>query len=608
MESMKKIHIFLASSLTEFAMERLEIEQFIRNVSDDFEEKYNIKLKPFLCEHVDPAYTSGRKQEEYNTIIRDCDFCFFIFFTKAGEYTREEFDVARAQFDAAGKPHIYTYFKEVEDGRAEQSLRDFVDMLDKELGHFYSTFSHIDTVKLRILLCIKLQEMDFLEIKAEDGHCVVDGQKVLPLTNVAEFANNQQLVALQRELATVEEEYFALKAQYHSHMGDADFYSRYSRVAGRRQTLMDEIAELQGLIFNMSLQMVKDDTHGDITPRQKKAYQLFEQGDYEGCMAVLDAADIDNDFLAQRKRIREQEEAVCRKYIREHKTAIDILMTMKQYEGRFAEIEQRYDAILPIILEMNVEVNTARAYANYLYDQNKDAKAIPIFEQLLERYTNEADKAAMLNMLSLLYGHLGKKEQKEHATLQAIAIREALATKNPDRFNPDLARSYNNAGNFYDDQGQPNKAEAFYLKAIAIREALAAKNPDRFNPDLATSYNNAGNFYKNQGQSDKAEAFYLKAIAIREVLAADNPDRFNPDLAESYNNAGIFYKKQGQSDKAEAFYLKAIAIREVLAAKNPDRFNPDLARSYNNAGNLYKSQGQLDKAAEYFAKAKALKK
>ena len=91
---------------------------------------------------------------------------------------------------------------------------------------------------------------------------------------------------------------------------------------------------------------------------------------------------------------------------------------------------------------------------------------------------------------------------------------------------------------------------------------LAAKNPDRFNPDLATSYNNAGVFYKDQGQSDKAEAFYLKAIAIREVLAAKNPDRFNPDLARSYNNAGNLYKSQGQLDKAAEYFAKAKALKK----------------------------------------------
>ena len=607
---MKKIKIFLASSITEFAAERMEIEQFIRSVSDDFEDKYNVKLQPYLCEHMDPAYTLGRKQEEYNDVIRGCDFCFFIFFTKAGEYTREEFEVARAQFEAVGKPKIYTYFKVVAEGEAEQSLRDFIAMLDQELGHYYSSFSHIDTVKLRILLSIKLQEMDFLEIKAEDGHCVVDGQAVLPLTNVAEFANNQQLAAMQRELAELEEEYFALKAQYHSRVGDTEFYRHYSQIASRRQTLMDEIAELQGLIFNLSLQMVKDDTHGDVSPRQKKAYQLFEQGDYEGCMAVLDAADIDSDFLAQRKRIQEQarkqEEAVCRKYIREHKTAIDILMAMKKYDGRFAEIEERYEKILPVIFEMGIELETAKEYVRYLIHQNKDAKVLPFAEQLLEHCTEDADKADTWAMLAVLYQRLNHPSKADASHRQSIAIHESLAVENPDRFNPGLANSYNNAGIFYKDQGQPNKAEVFYLKAIEIYQALATANPDRFNPDLASCYHNAGVFYHEQGQPDKAEALYLKAIAIRESLATQNPDRHNHNFANSCNSAGMFFAEQGKPHAAETCHLKAISIYESLAVENPDRFCSDLAICYNNAGNFYQNQNDPDQAEAFYLKAIAI--
>ena len=42
---MKKIKIFLGSSIIEFEKERNVLELFIRNVSDEFEEKYNIKLQ-----------------------------------------------------------------------------------------------------------------------------------------------------------------------------------------------------------------------------------------------------------------------------------------------------------------------------------------------------------------------------------------------------------------------------------------------------------------------------------------------------------------------------------------------------------------------------------
>ena len=91
--------------------------------------------------------------------------CFFIFFTKAGQYTREEFAAAREQFEKTDKPKIYTYFKVLGEEKGEDNLYAFMDELDKTLGHYYGTFEHIDTVKLRILLNLKLQELDFIEIR-----------------------------------------------------------------------------------------------------------------------------------------------------------------------------------------------------------------------------------------------------------------------------------------------------------------------------------------------------------------------------------------------------------------------------------------------------------
>ena len=605
---MKKINIFIASSIVEFAMERMQIELFIRNVSDKFEDRYNVKLQPILCENLDDVYSVARKQEEYNGKIRESEFCFFIFFTKAGKYTREEFDVARKQFEETGKPKIYTYFKVIEEGvTAEQSVRDFMYELDHTFGHYYGSFSHVDTLKLRILLSLKLQEMDFLEIKTEGGQCIVDGREVLKLDNVSEFANNRDLTELQRELAAVEAEYYDLRVKYDRGNCTDEIYRKYCAAASKRQNLIDEIDDLQRAIFNVSLRMVNDDVHGEIFDKQKKAYKLFEAGDHEGALSILNSEDIDNEFLRRRQRRHEEDIADCKKYIKEHKTAIDILQTMKKYDGRFAEIEERYEKIVPVIFEMNLELDTAYAYVDYLVDQNKDSKALPIAEKLLDMYEDDVDKAKVLNALGIICNDLHIAAKTDEYYLKAIAIYERLTIENPDRFEPDLATSYNNAGVFYSDQSPPTKAEEYYLKAIAIREKLARENPDRFEPDLATSYNNTGVFYQKQGHPTKAEEYYLKAIAIYEKLARENPDRFEPDLATSYSNAGVFYSDQRQPTKAEEYYLKAIGIREKLARENPDRFEPDLAQSYNNAGIFYDDQEQSTKAEDYFLKAIAIR-
>lgn len=241
----KIINIFLASSITEFHVERMEIENFIRNVSDKFETHYDIKIQPWLCENFDDAVARTRKQDEFNEKIRESELCFFLFFTDVGKYTEEEFNTARKSFLQSGKPKIYTYFKQANGETVKESIKDFMKMLDESIGHFYGNFDHLDTVKLRILLSLKLEEMDFLEVKVEDGSCVVDGQKVLSLKNVSEFANNQLLKDFSAELAEVEKEYYDQKKKYIPGESDEETSRRYCEIATKRQNLLNNIEELQ---------------------------------------------------------------------------------------------------------------------------------------------------------------------------------------------------------------------------------------------------------------------------------------------------------------------------------------------------------------------------
>ena len=604
----KTIKIFIASSIVEFANERMAIENFIRKISDDFEDRYDVKIKPILCENLDDAYSTIRKQEEYNEEIRQSELCFFIFFTKAGQYTQEEFEVARKAFEESGKPKIYTYFKIIKDGEGEQSLYEFMKKLDEVFGHYYGSFDHVDTIKLRILLSLKLREMDFLEIKSEDGKCVVDGKAVMSLNNVAEFQNNSNLAELQNEFKEIEQRYYEMKPIYAKGGCDDTFYREYCKIASRRQDIIDEIEQLQKAIFNMSMRMSTDETHGEVTPRQKEAYRLFELGDYDGCMAVLDADEIKNDYLRKIKMLEEQKATVCRKFIRENKTAIDILMAMTNYQGRFDEIVRRYEDIVPVALAEGLELDVVYDYVDYLQEQNNYKKAIKIGEKLNEhpvwnKEKSDYEKTSLYNLLGVLYNDVSQSKKSENYYLKAVKLYERLVKISPKDFNADLAIGYNNIGVLYQNQGDDKRAEFYFLKAIEIREVLAKENPEKFNSDFASSCNNLGIFYNNQSNYKKAELYFLKAIEIREVLAKENPEKFNSDLALSYNNIGVFYDDIGNYKNAEKYYHKAITLYEKLALENAERYNPDLAMSFNNIGVLYCVQGDNKKASTYYIKA-----
>ena len=150
--NMKYVKIFLASSVVEFEKERRELGDYIRSLNDIYV-KRGIYFELNLCEDLSNAIDKERKQEQYNRMIRDSQYFYILFGNHAGEYTIEEFDVAWEQFRSSGEPKLYTYFMQLPDGQpAEKTVQDFMTRLDKEIGHYYSMFSHLDSVKLNMLI------------------------------------------------------------------------------------------------------------------------------------------------------------------------------------------------------------------------------------------------------------------------------------------------------------------------------------------------------------------------------------------------------------------------------------------------------------------------
>ncbi len=145
---MRKINIFLASSIIELSAERNEIDVFLRKFSDWLEDEYCVTLHPVRCENIDPAYTLERKQEEYNQYLIKCDLAFFIFLSRVGEYTREEFEVAKRQFEKTGRPQCFVYVIERE--FYEESLSVFLEELERVYHVPYKICRDMDMLKNQI--------------------------------------------------------------------------------------------------------------------------------------------------------------------------------------------------------------------------------------------------------------------------------------------------------------------------------------------------------------------------------------------------------------------------------------------------------------------------
>lgn len=114
---------------------RNAFDLFMRR-KNDYLQAQQIYLQVIVWENLDSAVSLlDRKQDDYNQQIGDCDILVSVFFTKAGKYTQEEFQLAYDLCKGGGKPFkIYTYF--LKPDHTEPSLEIFRKYLNEVIRHF----------------------------------------------------------------------------------------------------------------------------------------------------------------------------------------------------------------------------------------------------------------------------------------------------------------------------------------------------------------------------------------------------------------------------------------------------------------------------------------
>ena len=596
---MKNIKIFLVPSSDAVMGDMTEVRDFFRQLNEMyFDSGINFSI----------LNANEMTENELNEHVADSDLSFFLFFEDVSDYMRSCFDIFFESFKKTDKPKIVTYFKYTESPNdMTEAVREFSQMLGNELRHYYNNYNSIDTLKLGILMQIKVMRLDASQITiSDDGMICLNGQPVADTSKIPMFEFNDRLNELKSRYDELTKEWGRLRTLRMDDPNNEELYFEFSRVATERDDTKKALREFEDLLLKTSEELAAK--KGEMSPRQAEAYRLLEMGDVDGACEILPLDELFDD-ISHNELLADNAIDRLETNVDELATRITALNMKGLNKDIVAEIRRIYEKIYGLCRNKHVGWSKLYDYASFLEDQNDYTNAIEVAENLRWYYSapgrkvNEYDLGSLYNLLGLLYEAQNKPKKAEKYCLAAIEIRERLVEKNADAYEPALAGSYNNAGNLYKKQGQSQKAEKYLLAAMEIYERLVKENADAYEPDLAGSYNNAGNFYKDQGQPEKAEKYYLTAIEIRERLVKKNAEAYEPDLAGSYNNAGIFYAKQNQPEKAEKYYSDAIEIYERLVKKNVDAHEPALATSYYNAVSFYYEQGRLEKSEKYILAA-----
>ena len=655
---MKYIKLFIASSIVEFAQERASLSDFIRSLNDIYVPR-GIYFQLTICEDFSNAVAKDRKQAEYNQTIREAQY-FYILFGRGSDraddaiYTIEEFDTALNQFRKAGAPKIYTYFRQLPEGEsASKNIRDFMNRLDQEIGHYYSTFGNVDTIKLNMLLELTRDQTVGGTVKVEDGMASLDGNKMFSVADIPLYSKNETVQKLLAQKAQLEDEMSKLALEY-ANSPDGDAMQRLLANSEQRNKIAEQLHTLEMDVLQLFRQSTEKRQLGQsLNWRERDALQMIDMGNYEAARTLLEDQTWKKEIRQAEEIIEIKKDAIL-EYISGQKTLID---TYKA-EGNTAENARKiiavYEDITALATKHQIEPDVLYEYASFLSGQCQYQKSLEIAQRLehwyaLEPDTSAVQRATLSNLMGLdysaqndfaaaeeqyqealkIYRDLSEKspdvylpalamscnnlalplfnnrafEEAEELFREALKIHHSLSEKNPDAYLSNLATNYDNLANLLHAVGSFEDSENMFREALKIYHGLSEKNPDAYLPDFAISCNNLASLLYDAHSFKEAEKLYREALKIRRELAEKNPDVYLPSLATNYNNLAALLKANGSLKKAESLHREALKIRRQLAEKNPDAYLPDLATSYNNLAALLHTFGSFKEAEKLYREA-----
>ena len=655
---MKYIKLFIASSIVEFAQERASLSDFIRSLNDIYVPR-GIYFQLTICEDFSNAVAKDRKQAEYNQTIREAQY-FYILFGRGSDraddaiYTIEEFDTALNQFRKAGAPKIYTYFRQLPEGEsASKNIRDFMNRLDQEIGHYYSTFGNVDTIKLNMLLELTRDQTVGGTVKVEDGMASLDGNKMFSVADIPLYSKNETVQKLLAQKAQLEDEMSKLALEY-ANSPDGDAMQRLLANSEQRNKIAEQLHTLEMDVLQLFRQSTEKRQLGQsLNWRERDALQMIDMGNYEAARTLLEDQTWKKEIRQAEEIIEIKKDAIL-EYISGQKTLID---TYKA-EGNTAENARKiiavYEDITALATKHQIEPDVLYEYASFLSGQCQYQKSLEIAQRLehwyaLEPDTSAVQRATLSNLMGLdysaqndfaaaeeqyqealkIYRDLSEKspdvylpalamscnnlalplfnnrafEEAEELFREALKIHHSLSEKNPDAYLSNLATNYDNLANLLHAVGSFEDSENMFREALKIYHGLSEKNPDAYLPDFAISCNNLASLLYDAHSFKEAEKLYREALKIRRELAEKNPDVYLPSLATNYNNLAALLYDTGSFKKAESLHREALKIRRQLAEKNPDAYLPNLATSYNNLAALLHTFGSFKEAEKLYREA-----
>nr|WP_255515583.1 tetratricopeptide repeat protein [aff. Roholtiella sp. LEGE 12411] len=253
----------------------------------------------------------------------------------------------------------------------------------------------------------------------------------------------------------------------------------------------------------------------------------------------------------------------------------------QQQLGEVEQAQQYYQQALEFCLETDEAEKAAIIHHLGIIYANKGEvdEAIALYNQSLEiteRIGNVKMKGATLHQLGIIHANKGEVDEAIALFNQVLEIHESIG------YVQGKAATLSWLGKIYANKGEVEQAIALFNQSLEITERIGNVKTK------AAMLNNLGKIYADKGEVDQAIALYNHSLEITERIGNVQ------GKAMILNNLGNIYANKGDVDQAIALYNHSLEIKERIGDVE------GIAVTLHCLGYIYANKGEVDEAIALF--------
>ena len=232
----------------------------------------------------------------------------------------------------------------------------------------------------------------------------------------------------------------------------------------------------------------------------------------------------------------------------------------------------------PVARDIALAGEIARRQGHFKRAEVLTSQALALSRATLKR--PNAQIAAELNQLAVLYGDMRRVKDAREPTEQALAMFRALYGED----HIDVAENTVNLGAIDMQTGKVSEALTLFNQAEAIYHRLLPGD----HPALANTLTNHARALDRSGRFKEARAKYHEALAMQRRLLGDQ----HPDVATTLNNLAVLELEVGDAAQAAGHFREVLGI--WAAQGNPAHPLAQISRIH--LGSALRELGKLDES------------